>query len=52
LMNDERFRDIPKILETPKGKEMKEDIENMKVLRRLVKKHVGGPRVESGGLHA
>jgi deoxyribonuclease-4 len=37
LMNDERFRTIPKILETEKGLEMKEDIENMRVLRSLIK---------------
>jgi deoxyribonuclease-4 len=36
LMNDERFRSIPKILETPKGPEMKEDVRNMRVLRGLV----------------
>jgi deoxyribonuclease-4 len=38
LMNDDRFRTIPKILETPKEAEMKEDVMNMKVLRSLVKK--------------
>jgi deoxyribonuclease-4 len=38
LMNDDRFKTIPKILETPKEPEMKEDIINMKVLRSLVKK--------------
>jgi deoxyribonuclease-4 len=38
LMNDERFRNIPKILETPKGPDMKEDIHNMKILRSLLKK--------------
>jgi deoxyribonuclease IV len=38
LMNDDRFRNIPKILETPKGPEMKEDIHNMRVLRSLVRK--------------
>ncbi len=38
LMNDERFRNIPKILETPKGPEMKEDVRNMRVLRGLVKR--------------
>ncbi len=38
LMNDPRFLNIPKILETPKGPEMKEDVENMKVLRSLIKK--------------
>jgi deoxyribonuclease IV len=36
LMNDERFRIVPKILETPKGPEMKEDVKNMKLLRGLV----------------
>ncbi len=38
LMNDERFQRVPKILETPKGPEMKEDVKNMRVLRGLVKK--------------
>ncbi|HEY6951127.1 MAG TPA: deoxyribonuclease IV [Bacteroidota bacterium] len=38
LMNDERFRDIPKILETEKGPEMKEDVRNMRVLRSLIKR--------------
>ena len=38
LMNDERFLKIPKILETPKGPEMKEDIKNMRLLRSLVSK--------------
>jgi deoxyribonuclease-4 len=38
LMNDDRFKAIPKILETPKEPEMKEDVENMKVLRSLVRK--------------
>ena len=37
LMNDERFRRVPKILETDKGPDMKEDVENMNVLRSLVK---------------
>jgi deoxyribonuclease-4 len=37
LMNDERFRNIPKILETDKGPDMIEDIKNMKELRRLIK---------------
>jgi deoxyribonuclease-4 len=32
LMNDTRFKNIPKILETPKGKDMWEDIENMRLL--------------------
>ncbi len=36
LMNDPRFVSIPKILETPKGEDMKEDVVNMRVLRGLV----------------
>ena len=39
LMNDERFAAIPKILETPKGPEMKEDVKNMKLLRSMVVGH-------------
>lgn len=38
IMNDKRIAKVPKILETPKGKEMKEDIENLKMLRSLMKK--------------
>ncbi|MHA2288732.1 MAG: TIM barrel protein, partial [Promethearchaeota archaeon] len=36
LVNDEKFRDHPGVLETPKGKDMKEDIMNLKVLRSLI----------------
>jgi deoxyribonuclease-4 len=35
LMNDPRFLNIPKILETPKEADMKEDVENMNILRSL-----------------
>ena len=35
IMRDRRFRKIPKVLETPKGKELREDVENMKALRGL-----------------
>jgi endonuclease IV len=35
-MSAPRFRTIPKVLETPKGKEMKEDVENMAVLVGLM----------------
>ena len=38
LVNDRRFRKVPKILETPKGKDMAEDRMNLEVLRGLVKK--------------
>ena len=37
IMNDERLAHIPKILETPKGKEQLEDLENIKVLKSLIK---------------
>ena len=36
LMNDPRFARIPKVLETPKDKEMTEDMMNLKTLRNLV----------------
>jgi deoxyribonuclease-4 len=36
LVNDTRFADTPKILETPKGEDLKEDIMNLATLRRLV----------------
>lgn len=35
ILNDERFYAIPKVLETPKGADMKEDIDNMDILRHL-----------------
>ncbi len=37
LMNDERFINIPKILETPKSEDLHEDVENMNVLKGLLK---------------
>jgi deoxyribonuclease-4 len=36
IMNEPRFRKIPKVLETPKGKEMKEDVVNLRTLRKLI----------------
>lgn len=36
LMRESRLAAIPKVLETPKGKEMKEDQENMELLRSLM----------------
>lgn len=36
LMNDPRFKKIPKILETPKSADMHEDIDNMMKLRGLI----------------
>ncbi|MFX1278227.1 MAG: deoxyribonuclease IV [Promethearchaeota archaeon] len=38
FINDDRFKDMPGILETPKGKDMKEDIMNLKILKSLRKK--------------
>ena len=35
LLNDPRFQQHPMVLETPKGKELKEDKKNLKVLRSL-----------------
>ncbi|MFH1374737.1 MAG: deoxyribonuclease IV [bacterium] len=36
IVNDRRLESIPMILETPKGEDLAEDIENLKVLRSLV----------------
>ncbi len=38
LVNDPRFTKIPMILETPKGPDLKEDVENLALLRSLRKK--------------
>lgn len=37
LVNDSRFRNIPMVLETPKGKDFKEDRENLALLRSMRK---------------
>ncbi|NVM46519.1 MAG: deoxyribonuclease IV [Candidatus Lokiarchaeota archaeon] len=37
FLNDDRFRDTPGILETPKGEDLKEDKMNLKTLRSLIK---------------
>jgi len=37
IMNDEKLNHIPKILETPKQNDQAEDVENMNVLRGLVR---------------
>jgi deoxyribonuclease-4 len=36
LLSDKRFQNLPMILETPKGKNMKEDKINLKILRSLI----------------
>ena len=38
IVNDKRLKKIPMILETPKGEDLTEDIENLRVLRSLVKR--------------
>jgi len=40
LMNDARFVRIPKILETPKSKDMHEDVMNLRKLRRFLRRNV------------
>ena len=47
LVNDERFAPLPGILETPKGEDLAEDIENLRVLRSLVRRSKGSPRPSS-----
>jgi deoxyribonuclease-4 len=41
LLNDLRFREHPMVLETPKGKDLKEDKRNLKVLRSLARLEPG-----------
>lgn len=38
ILNDKRLKNIPKVLETPKGKECLEDLENLKILKSLIAK--------------
>ena len=38
IMRDRRLSKIPKVLETPKGKDLREDVINLKTLRTLAKK--------------
>jgi len=38
LMNEPRFQSVPKILETDKSEDMHEDVENMAVLRSLIRR--------------
>ena len=36
IMNELQFRHIPKVLETPKDKDLREDVVNLRTLRRLI----------------
>lgn len=38
ILNDQRFFGLPMCLETPKGPDLKEDIENLAILRSLLRK--------------
>ncbi len=38
IMRHPRFRKIPKVLETPKGKDLREDVTNLRTLRTLAEK--------------
>ena len=40
IMRDRCFRNIPKVLETPKGKDLREDVMNLKTLRTLAEKQL------------
>lgn len=44
LVSDERFHDRPMILETPKGPDLKDDIRNLRLLRRLRRRAKGSVR--------
>lgn len=41
IVNDSRFRDVPGCLETPKSPDLHEDVENLAVLRSLLKHRDG-----------
>ena len=45
IMREPRFRDIPKVIETPKGREMAEDVVNLATLRSLLQ----NPCIREGG---
>jgi len=38
LLNDKRFENHPMLLETPKGPDLRKDLENLRVLRNLIRK--------------
>ena len=48
IMQSPRFRKIPKVLETPKGKDLAEDVINLKTLRRLANQRLGQGVILSG----
>src|SRR5438034_7240812 len=50
IMNAPRFGKIPKVLETPKGKELKEDVVNLRTLRRLIASPTPSSRAQARDL--
>ena len=42
ILNDRRFRDVPMVLETPKGQDLEQDRENLSTLRGLVAGRTAG----------
>ena len=40
IMREPRFRNIPKVIETPKGRDMAEDVVNLATLRSLLQESV------------
>ena len=40
IMREPRFRNIPKVIETPKGRDMAEDVVNLATLRSLLQEPV------------
>ncbi len=50
IMNAPRFGKIPKVLETPKGKELKEDVANLRILRRLIASPTPSSRAQARDL--
>lgn len=48
IVNDARFQDRPACLETPKSKDLHEDVENLTVLRSLLEPRAGSRRRSRG----
>jgi len=46
LLNDPRFKDHPMVLETPKGKDLEHDKENLRTLRALISANQGSHEKE------
>jgi deoxyribonuclease IV len=47
IMRSRRFQKIPKVLETPKGKDLREDVMNLRTLRRLAGGFAASSRAKS-----